>query len=65
MDERAADVTVPLELDAVVEMAAAAEVMDAWDEAAAEEDVTLLEAEAEEEEEEVVAAAVEPPVTEN
>lgn len=61
VDERAADETVPLELDAPVEMAAATEVMDPVDEAAAEEEAELLEAEVEA----VVAAAVEPPVTEN
>jgi len=61
VDETAADETVPLELDAPVEMAAATEVMDPVDEAAAEEEAELLEAEVEA----VVAAAVEPPVTEN
>lgn len=63
MDERAADETVPLELDAVVEMAAAAKVMESVDEADdVEEDAALLE---EADVEEVVAAAVEPPVREN
>lgn len=63
MDERAADETVPLELDALVDIAAAAEVIDA----AAEEEAALIETvlEAEAEVEAVVAAAVEPPVTEN
>jgi len=65
VDESEADVIVPLELEAVVEMAAATEVMDPVDEAAAEEEAALLEAEVEAEVEAVVAAAVEPPVTEN
>jgi len=55
--ERAADETVPLELDAVVEMAAAAEVIDPVEDAAALEALEAPEA--------VVAAALDPPVTEN
>lgn len=54
MDERAADETVPLELDDVVEIAAAAEVIDPVEDAAA---LEALDA--------VVATALEPPVMEN